>query len=173
MNLRSIPTKLLPKKIWKEEFQYYSEKSIEELKNQIQELFSVSQDKIGGVNLTGAFTSEFEFEMTPIWQLIRIRNFERSESYLKGRIFSDELNRTCVTFTVRPNSIFLMFTFLFPLFGLAVLTSDNVKSDKNDLKIVGFVFTLLVPAIMLVSAHLANRRIKKTFVETFNLKPIE
>lgn len=165
--------KFLPKQIWKEEFNYYSEKSVDGLKTDIQQLFDKTKGWNFSVNLTGEFTSEFEFKMTPKWQFAIIKSFERKVSYLNGQIHSDELKRTLVTFTVRPNSILLIFFFLFPMFGIFALTTDNIKGDIQDARIVGLIFTFVIPALMLVFGHLAKQGIKNRFIKIFNLKPID
>jgi hypothetical protein len=163
--------KLLPKYIWKEEFQYYSDKSVDGLRAEIQRLFDKTKGWDFSINLTGEFTSDYEFTITPKWQFAIIRNYERQVSYLFGRIFSDEFKRTQVNFTVRPNSIVLIFFFLFPLFGIVALTSDNIKGDANEVMIVGLVFTFVVPATMMLFGYLAKKAIKNRFIKTFDLKP--
>lgn len=165
--------RLLPKQIWKEEFNYFSDKSVDGLKTDIQQLFDKTKGWNFSVNLTGEFTSELEFKMTPKWQFAIIKNFEREVSYLKGQIFADEFKRTRVTFTVRPNSILLIFFILFPVFGIIALTTDNITGDINEARIVGLVFTLIAPALMLLFGHFAKQGIKNRFIKTFDLKPIE
>lgn len=125
------------------------------------------------INLIGEFTSDFEFRMKPKWQSVVIQNFEREVSYLNGQIFSDEFKRTRVTFTVRPNSILLIFFFVFPLFGILALTTNNIKGNTPEFLIVGLAFTFVVPALMLVFGHFAKQGIKNRFIKTFNLKAIE
>ena len=163
--------RFLPKQIWKEEFNYYSDKSVNGLKTDIQQLFDETEGWNFSVNLVGEFTSEFEFTMTPKWQFIFIKNFERQISYLKGHIFSDEFKRTQVTFTVRPNSIFLIFFFICPMFGISALTTDNINGD-DEVRIVGLILTTAAPALMLLFGHFAKKGIKNRFVRTFDLKPI-
>lgn len=164
--------RLLPKQLWKEEFRYYSEKSVDGLKSDIQHLFEKSKDWNFSINLTGEFITEYEFKMTPNWQFVDIQNFERKVSYLKGQLFQDELKRTCVTFTVRPNSIFLIFFFLFPVFGILALTNINTNGDTYNI-IAGLVFTLGLPVLMLIVGHYTKQALKNRFIKTFNLKPIE
>ena len=122
--------------------------------------------------LTGEFTSDYEFKMTPKWQWVTIRSFEREISYLSGQIFSDQFKRTRVTFTVRPNSIVLIFFFIFPIFGIFAVTTGNINSDIGEAGIVGLVFTFLVPALMLLFGHFAKQGIKKCFIKTIELNPI-
>lgn len=164
--------RLLPKQIWKEEFEYYSNKSVDGLKSEIQQLFDKTKGWNFSVNLTGEFISEYEFKMTPKWQFAVIKSLEREVSYLNGQIFSDELKRTRVTFTVRPNSILLIFFFVFPLLGIFALTTDNINGDINEARIVGAVFTLVVPSLMTLFGHFAKQGIKNRFVETFDLRPV-
>lgn len=165
--------RLLPKQICIEEFNYFSEKSVDGLKTDIQQLLDKTKGWNFSVNLTGEFTSEFKFKMRPKWQFVIIKSFEREVSYLNGYIFIDELKRTRVTFTVRPNSIFLIFFFLFPVVGIFVLTTDNIQGDIDESRIVGLVLTLVVPALMLLFGHFAKQGIKNRFIKTFDLKPIE
>ena len=164
--------RLLPKQIWKEEFYYYSDKSVDGLKSEIQQLFAKTKGWNFSVNLKGEFISDYEFKMTPKWQFAVIKSFEREVSYLNGQIFSDELNRTRVTFTVRPNSILLIFFFAFPLFGIFALTTNNIKGDVNEARIVGAIFTFVVPTLMLLFGHLAKQGIKNRFIKTFDLRPV-
>jgi len=67
--------KLLPKQIWKEEFYYYSNKSVAGLNSDIQQLFDKTKGWNFSVNLTGEFTSEFEFKITPKWQFAFIYSY--------------------------------------------------------------------------------------------------
>ncbi len=162
----------IPKQIWKEEYDYYSDKSVDELKTDIQQLLDKTRGWDFSVNLTGKFTSEFEFEMTPKWQFAIIRGFEQKISYLEGQIFVDEFKRTRVTFNVRPNSTLLIFLFAFPMIGIFALTTGNMKGDKDDAKIAGLAFTFVVPAVMLLLGYFAKQDIKNCFVKAFDLKPV-
>ena len=105
-------------------------------------------------------------------QFAVIQSFEREISFLKGRIFNDELRRTRVTFTVRPNSIFLIFFLLFPAIGVFALTSDDIEGDIDKIRFIGFIFIFVVPALMLLFGHLAKQGIKNRFIATFKLKPL-
>jgi len=57
------------------------------------------------------------------------------------------------------------------LFGCAALFGTAVKGKETDKIIAGLVFTFVVPAFMLVSAHLAKKGIKNRFILFFDLKP--
>ena len=164
--------KLLPKQIRKEEFQYYSDKSVDDIKKDLHQLFEKTKGWNFSVNLTGEFTSDNEFNMTPKWQFVHIKGGETSVSYLHGKIFSDELKRTRITFSVKPNMIIVLFLFLFPIFGIFLLTTSNFKGDVTEGRIAGLVFTLVVPALMLAFGHHAKQGIKNRFIKTFDLKPL-
>lgn len=164
--------KLIPKHIWKEEFQYYSDNTVDGLKSDIQQLFDKTNGLNFSVNLTGEFISDYEFSMTPKWQLAIIRNIEKSLSFLNGKIFSDEMNRTRVTFTVRPNSIFLILFFALPIIGFFEIISNNLYRDAYYESIFGVTFILVIPTLMLLFGYLAKQGIKNRFIETFNLQPV-
>ena len=85
--------------------------------------------------------SDREFQLTPSWQLINIRSFERELSFITGRIYKDQLNQTIVDFYVRPNSIFIIFFYLFPTIATFILFSDF----KNDNLILILIFGIVVP----------------------------
>jgi hypothetical protein len=159
------------RKIWKEEFNYYSDKSVDGLRMDIRKVLDESWDF--SVNLTGKFASEYEFEMTPKFQLAIIKNFERDVSYLKGQIFGDLSKGTRVTFSVRPNSIFLIFSILFPLIGIFVLTVDTMDGSQDKSRSTALFFTFGVPVFMLLYGYFAKQAIKNRFIRTFDLKPIE
>jgi len=163
----------IPKLIWKEAYNYYSDKSADELKTDIQQLLDKTRGWDFSVNLTGKFTSEFEFKMTPKWQFAIIRGFEQKTSYLEGQIFVDEFKRTRVTFSVRPNSTLLIFLFTFPMIGIFALTTGNMKGDQEEAKMVGLAFIFVVPVVMLLLGYFAKQDIKNCFVKTFDLKSIE
>jgi len=165
--------RLLPKPISKEEFDYVSDKSVDSLKSDIQQLFEKSKGWNFSINLTGEFTSDSEFKMIPKWQMAYIRGGESKIAYLNGQIFEDEHKRTRVKFTVRPNSMYPLFFFAFPLFMLLIL----INSDKGNNDIVNIVGTSLmafvvIPGTMLLFGHFAKQGLKDRFIKTFNLKPV-
>ncbi|MEJ7677778.1 MAG: hypothetical protein WKG06_07910 [Segetibacter sp.] len=159
--------KILLKYIWREVFDYYANRSVDDLRLEIQQLFN-RQGANFSINLTGKFISEYEFEMTPKWQFIMIRNYENEIAYLKGRIFQDKEQKTRATFTVRPNSIFLIFFFIFPIIGILVLSKSG-QNYKDTLA--AYLFIIAVPLIVLAFGYFAKQGIKNRFIATFNLRP--
>lgn len=165
--------RILPKQLRKEEYHYYSDQSVEELRSEIQQLFDKTKQSNSYVNLTGVFVSEYEFQMVPKRQPVTIKNFERDMSYLNGQIFIDALKRTQITFSVRPNSIFAIFFFVFMVVGILALTLNNIKGEISEVKILGFVFTFLVPVMMLLFGYFTKKAIKSAFVKAFDLKSLK
>jgi len=166
--------RLLPRQISKETFDYISDKTVDSLKADIQRLFDKTSGWDFSINLTGEFTSDNKFKMIPKWQLTYIRGAESKIAYLDGQIFQDEHKRTRVKFTVRPNSIYAIFFFAFPLFGVLVLTGDNINGvkERSTLIIGGLFLILVVPTIMVIFGHFAKKGIKERFIKIFNLRPV-
>ena len=148
---------------------YYSDKSVDELQADIQLLFNGEWGFF--VNLDGEFTSEHEFKMSPLVQAMPIRWLETQQSFLYGSIQQNEAKRTVVTFSVRANSIFTVFFFLFPLIGLATWNKDStISADKINEVALTFIF--FVPSLMMAISYFLKRAIKNRFINTFDLKPI-
>jgi hypothetical protein len=165
---------LLPKQLRKEEFEYYSEQSVEELREHIRYVLSEPPTLDYSVNLVGKFISENQFKMTPKWQFIPIRNYERDEAYLDGRMIPQDKNRTQVKFSIRPNTVFVILFFVFP-FGSLMFLSTYFLDTTNNIGFLGgvFAFAVVVPGINLLLAGSAKKRIKENFISTFHLQPIQ
>jgi hypothetical protein len=162
------------KKLWKAEYIYQSDKSIDELKSEIQQLLKKTEGWNFSVNLTGYFVSEYEFKMTPKWSNLVIKGpIETQESYLKGRLYKHESNKTRITFTVRPNIIFLIFFFSSPIFGISILTYKPSNGQQNDMLVFGLGLTFIIPFLMLIIGHYFQKTIKDRFVSTFDLKQVK
>ena len=108
--------------IWKEKHEYYADQSAGEFKVELSRVLRQSYAWKIPVNMSGDFISENEFEVSPKWQFVFIKNHEREVSYLKGKLEPDN-NRTKVVFTVRPNTIFLILAVMIPIFGVLALNS--------------------------------------------------
>lgn len=156
--------------IWKEKCCYYTEQSPEEIKTSIKRLIERNRGASYVVNLAGEFTSANEFTLTPKWQLAVIRNYERDLTYLKGKIYVDELHRTRVDFTVRPNSIFLIFMILFPFIGSIMLLATSKISNAPP---IGIFYAFIVPVVLISLGFFAKRAIKNRFIEAFKLVKVE
>jgi hypothetical protein len=164
---------LFPKQIRTESFSYCADKSLDDLKSDIQKLLKESKEWDFYVNLTGQFIGDYAFEMTPKWQFAIIRGLESKISYLNGILYTDESGRTRVDFDVRPNSAITIFFFVFPMIGLWALANANTSDKNNDALLVGLGFTFIVPIVMVVFGHFAKQGIKEDFIKTFDLKPLD
>jgi len=159
---------LVPKQIWKENYSYYSTKSIEDFKNDLKELLA----KTGrfwdfSTNLTGGFISENEFELTPKWQLVYFRP-HGSVSYLNGQIISDKIG-TVIKFTVTPNWIFPFLILILPITTIIIfIATRKIQTDKNG--IIGEATMLFIlPAVTYLFCNLTKRAIKNRFINYFKL----
>lgn len=156
---------ILEKIIWKESLTCVSQQNPNKLKDQIEKVCLVHKK----INLTGKFISDNEFELTPRWQAINIRSYERELSFLKGKIYVDELNQTKVDFSVRPNSIFVIFFFIFPIVAIFIYFSNT----NEDYLLPVLIFGIIVPLICLGIGQISRNIIRDRFIETFNLKKID
>lgn len=84
-------------------------------------------------NISGKFISANEFKAADNWTIgVSIRSFEKDPAYLKGKIF-DEGKGTILRIRVRPNSIFPLFSIIFPVGGfIAAFTSDFDSGLMED-----------------------------------------
>jgi hypothetical protein len=165
--------KLIPKQILSEYYCYYSDRTVDDLKTEIQQLFDKTSGWNFSINLKGTFTAENEFKAMPKWQLVQIRGGESNEiASITGKIFQNEFHQTEVDFKVSPNSIIPILFFIFPVIGILALTHQKIGGDKNDAIIVGICFTFLVPTLMLILGYQAKKGLKERFVDTFGLREL-
>lgn len=161
--------KLLPSQILSEKFEYRSDLSVNDFGFVLQWLF-MEDIRYKGVNLKGTFVLQNTFEITPKHQPIHIRNFEREVSYVKGSFRSDYGNGTIVSFSVRPNSIFMIF-FLVCIFIGSVSTILVIKNGFSRESIPFLLFFLLIfPLAICLFAKSAKKAIKNEFISVLNLK---
>jgi hypothetical protein len=161
--------KLIPKQLWKEDFLYSSDQTIDELKTDIENVLSKKWWQMD-INLTGSFFAPYAFRMTPKWQLAVFSN-GGSTAYLNGEMITHE-NQTLVRFTVRPNSTFTLFFFIAPLLMIIVMiNSGKILTDQNGLVAEG-IFLVGVPVIMYFACVISKSALKNRFVQTFKLKEL-
>ena len=160
--------KLIPKQLWKEDYLYSSDQTMDELKEDIENVFNKKWWQMG-INLTGSFFAMYAFQMTPKWQLADFRNGS-SIAYLNGEIITHE-NRTLVRFTVRPNYTFTTLFFLAPLLMIILFITGKVQTDRNSLLGEG-TFFIVFPAVMYFACIISKSSLKNRFVQTFKLKEL-
>jgi hypothetical protein len=163
---------LLPAPLRKEYFQYYSPKPIDKLKEDIQGVLDSAKAWNASVNLQGSFTGRYEFSLTPKFQMMHIRNFERKVAYIHGKLRPDDTNSTIVDFSVRPNSIFTIFFVVFPCIGILGFIKNIGPEDTTDLLILCGLLMFVFPLFFVGMSYVAKQDVKNRFVDTFRLKPI-
>lgn len=159
---------LLPKQLLTEEFSYYAEKPLDDLRDDMQQLFEKTRGLNFSINLTGTFTGSYAFEVKPKYQFGYINGFKRDAAYLAGKIALGENNHARVTILVRPNSMFIIVFFVSLVWGLYRLLFVHSYSASDI--IADVVFILVIPFVTAVWAHLAKAGIKNRFVKVFGLK---
>jgi hypothetical protein len=160
--------RLIPKQLWKEDFPYSSDQTMDELKTDIENVLNKKWWQMG-INLTGSFFAMYAFQLTPKWQLAVFSN-GGSTAYLNGEIITHE-NQTLVRFTVRPNSTFTITFFLAPLLMIILFITGKIQTDRNSLLGEG-TFFLILPIVMYFACVLSKSALKDRFVQTFKLKEL-
>lgn len=114
-----------------ERLEYKSNLTAPVFKNKLDKIFNQGTLKFK-YNLSGKFINDFEFKATDKWTIgIYIRGFENDPAYLKGKI-TETSNGIIINITVRPNSIFLIFGFLFPIVGFFALFAPIFGNTTED-----------------------------------------
>ena len=153
--------------VWKEEHEYYSERSLNDLRNDIKITLRRSDGFDFSFNMKGDFISENQFEITPKWSFVHISNYERDLSYLKGELLADS-NATKVRFSVRPNTVFLILAIGFFVLGLVTMIAS--KAIEGSSLIGGLVISIVVPIVSLLMAYVSKQGIKNRFIRHFKLR---
>lgn len=164
--------KIIPKQLWKEYYEYYSYKPLDELHDDIKKLLDKTYGFNFSVNLTGRFVSENEFKMTPKWSFTNIQFFEHNISYLRGKLYLDDQSITRVDFNIRPNSILVFFFFIFIVLGVVYAQAAFLEPDNNEENLPLAIVCGIVSLSQIPIGYFSTRGIKKRFISTFNLKPI-
>lgn len=159
---------LLPKQLLTEEFSYHAEKSLDELRDEMQQLFEKARGFNFSVNLAGKFTSSYAFEVKPKYRPGYTSGFGKNTVYLAGKIRQGDNNHARVTLLVKPNAMFIIVFFVSLVWGLYRLLFVHSYSASDI--IADVVFILVIPFVTAVWAHLAKAGIKNRFVKVFGLK---
>lgn len=134
--------------------EYRSKMSARKFKMRLESIFNQKGLKY---NLSGKFTTERRFKATDKWTIgIYIRSFERDPAYLKGNV-KDSEDGIVVDVIVRPNSIFTLFGFLFPVIGMIALISTNFGKTNEDGLGVGIGFVIFGLINYPIGNYLRNR----------------
>lgn len=159
---------LFPKQLLTEEFTYYSDKPVDDLRLDMQQVFEKTKGFNFFVNLAGEFTSSYAFEVKPKYQFGSIKGFKGDAAYLVGKINQVDNNNVQVDVLVKPNSMFVIGFFVCLVWGLFRLLFVHGQSTQDI--IIDLVFVFVAPVVIVVVAHFAKAGIKNRFVKVFILK---
>ncbi|KIC90675.1 hypothetical protein [Flavihumibacter solisilvae] len=100
-------------------------------------------------NITGNIDEENKFTFTHKWSFAVIKWIEKNPAYLSGKLSIDK-NKTVITTTVRPNSIFVIFFYLLTiLFLFEVIGIETFIEGPKYYKLLFFpLFNLIIFGIM-------------------------
>jgi hypothetical protein len=151
-----------------ERLEYKSNLSTQDFKNKLDTIFNQGTFNYK-YNLTGKFINDYEFKATDKWTIgLYIRSFENDPAYLKGKIKATN-SGIILNVTVRPNSIFSIFGFLFPIAGIFALFATGFGSTNEDGLIVGLAFVIIGLIFYPLGKFLRNR-LRKKFEKYLDLK---
>jgi hypothetical protein len=110
-------------------------------------------------NITGRLNADDSFKLTHKWSFAVFRWIENSPAYLSGTL-TTEGNKTIIQTSLRPNSIFVMFFYLFTvLFLCEAVGIDTFFQGPKSLNLLFFAFFNLVlfGLIKMYTSRLRNR----------------
>ena len=163
---------ILPKKLARERYEYVSNKSLSELRDDMQDLFSQNVFNVSA-DITGRFTSKDKFKITNRGSFIDSRAYNIMSSCVKGTISQNKQNETVVSFVVKSDSVFKILFFLCPLIAIITIVANISDASFWKLFEIGFVLILVVPYFMMLMSSFAKSEIKNKFVSFFRLYPQE
>lgn len=168
--------RVFPKPIRTEGFKFYTDQSPEALIRRIGEVFEKTRGFVFSPNLTGEFTSAYTFKARPKWSLLVINNGTTGPAvrmngevsvYGSGSLVAIELiaHWTLALFALLPPAIAVVWLIMVPKEHLYDLSMRDA--------VVPLGLVLFFPTFALLSAWIAKRLFKRTFVACFNLTPIQ
>ena len=163
--------KLIPRHLRPDYYSFCSQKSVGDLKTDLQTLFDNNWYDFS-VNLTGDFTSDNDFQITKKISASFSKSGSSGSTSLKCKVYADT-DKTVVDIIVKPNPQLYVWTIVPLLFALLMLYSI-VRHSTNDLTvaIVIIVILLLIPFAARFYGQATKTELKDTFVETFKLTKI-
>lgn len=147
---------------------FYSQKSIADIKTELQSLFDNKWYDFS-INLTGAFTSDNEFQITKKISLSFSKSGSSASTKLKCKLYTDK-DKTVVEIIVKPNPQLYVWTIIPPLFALLMLNSVIFHSTNNLIVALSLITILFIfPFAARFYGQAAKNELKKTFVDAFKL----
>lgn len=147
--------------------QYVVYDSIENVRDEIKSVINRKSLNFSR-NLTGRFYSDTEFIATPKWSFAIIHWIETDLTYLKGKLAND-LEKTIIHVTVRPNSIFVILFYIFAALSFSQLVGiSRIGNDDPVFRFLFFpLFVIIVTSLMIFSTN----RLRVRFERHLRLTP--
>ena len=164
--------KFIPRYLRTENYLFYSQKSVVDLKSDLQALFDNKWYDIS-VNLSGDFVTDNEFHVTKKISFVFSKNGSSSFTKLKCKIYSDN-KKTIIDIAVKPNPQLYVWTIIPPMFALVMLYSI-ISHPTNNLPVAIFIiaFTFfIIPVAARFYGQAAKTELKNIFVDTFKLTKV-
>ncbi|MEI6316556.1 MAG: hypothetical protein WCO65_02415 [bacterium] len=163
---------IFPKQLANDHYEYVVDKSLNEFRDDMQNLFSKNAFDISA-NITGRFTSKDTFKITNRGSFVDMRGYNMLSSCVKGTISQNKQNETVVSFVVKSDSIFKILFFLCPLVALVTIVTNIKDASFWKLFEIGSILVIVVPFFMMIMSSFAKSEIKNKFVSYFGLYPLE
>lgn len=160
--------KFIPKHLTSDSHTFYTKKSVDDFKTELQMLFDKKWYDFE-INLTGQFISSNEFQITKKISASTTKYGHGSFTKLTCKIFSDK-DDTIIDIIVKPSSQFYVLTILPPLFGLFMLYSMILHPTEDlSVGVVILVVLFIFPFAARFYGQAAKEELIKKFATTFKL----
>jgi len=166
--------KILPRQFRPSEYQYYSDKSVDTVTKQLNNIFSKKTFDLS-VNFSGSFTNEREFVATRKYNFL-VSSIPFDFAIIYGKISLADNNKTHIDMTVIQNKTITFLFVLSILIGLLCLTASIIRPNKPnwlEVLICGLVFTFIVPFILSILGQLNKKLFIGSFADLLKFKPTE
>lgn len=163
--------KFLPQYLKTEFYTYYSQKSVSELKSDLNALFENKWYDFS-VNLSGEFINQNEFQVTKKISFVFSKNGSTASTKLKCKLYTDNKS-TLIDIAVKPSPQLYVWTIIPALFALLILYSIILHST-NDLTVGIIIIAILfmLPFAARLYGQAAKNELKITFADTFKLTKV-
>lgn len=162
--------KLLPRQFRPTEYKYFTDRSIEEISKDLNDIFSRKFLDLK-INFSGRFVSNNEFIATRKYNFL-VSDIPFDFAIIYGKIHLSANNKTQIDLRITQNKS-LTFIYVICLFiGLMCLAASIIRPEKPnwlEVLICGLVFTFIIPLFLIFVGHLNKKIFRKDFVKLFGL----
>ena len=160
---------LIPKELYSEEFNYYTDIPIDEFKAQLKMFLTKTWGLNFSVNLTGNFIEDNRFRITAKWEIGASPSLFLKSTRIVGNIIQNTDNRTRINLTVSPHSAFIPLFFMVYAFMIFLLVEIIQKNIEFKIWIIPALILIISPKIITILSKFSKDRLKNRFVAYFNL----